>query len=206
MGERSTAPPFLTSALNRSGQLEAPTALPPGNSPGTHFMGGWADPRTGLDVMEKRKNLLDKAAVSHDNMCVNILHTKCQGWQDCACYCVSIVIFVISVSHLMTNKPISCILSKTSRNLLCFVNWLPRRTLLSEVCSGGFGKLWQWKMIWHLEIIQHCIEIALMFNFSFLVSDVILCKPNTISHTWSPHRKPSGVSCNTFQPASASGS
>jgi hypothetical protein len=36
-----------------SGQLHAPAALPPGKSPGTHFIGGWVDPRAGLDDMEK---------------------------------------------------------------------------------------------------------------------------------------------------------
>jgi hypothetical protein len=46
-------------------------------------------------------------------------------------------------------QPISYMLSKTSGNLLRFVNSPSRRTLLSEVCSGGayhdngFGKLWQ---------------------------------------------------------------
>jgi hypothetical protein len=38
-----------------SGQLHAPAALPPGKSPGTHFIGGWVDPRAGLDDMEKWK-------------------------------------------------------------------------------------------------------------------------------------------------------
>jgi hypothetical protein len=41
--------------LEVSGQLHAPAALPPGNSPGTHFIGGRVDPRAGLDDMEKRK-------------------------------------------------------------------------------------------------------------------------------------------------------
>jgi hypothetical protein len=36
-----------------SGQLHAPAALPPG----THFIGGWVDPRDGLDDMEKWKML-----------------------------------------------------------------------------------------------------------------------------------------------------
>jgi hypothetical protein len=36
-----------------SGQLHAPAALPPGKRPGTHFIGGWVDPRAGLDDMEK---------------------------------------------------------------------------------------------------------------------------------------------------------
>jgi hypothetical protein len=38
-----------------SGQLHAPAALPPGKRPGTHFIGGWVDPRAGLDDMEKWK-------------------------------------------------------------------------------------------------------------------------------------------------------
>jgi hypothetical protein len=41
--------------LEVSGQLHAPAALPPGKSPGTHFIGGWVDPTAGLDDMEKWK-------------------------------------------------------------------------------------------------------------------------------------------------------
>jgi hypothetical protein len=36
-----------------SGQLHAPAALPPG----THWIGGWVDPRAGLDDVEKRNHL-----------------------------------------------------------------------------------------------------------------------------------------------------
>jgi hypothetical protein len=35
------------------GQLHAPAALTPGKRPGTHFIGGWVGPRTGLDGCEK---------------------------------------------------------------------------------------------------------------------------------------------------------
>jgi hypothetical protein len=39
-----------------SGQLHAPTALPPGKEPaGTHWIGGWVGPRAVLDVVVKRK-------------------------------------------------------------------------------------------------------------------------------------------------------
>jgi hypothetical protein len=38
-----------------SGQLHAPAALPQKRAPGTHFIGGWVDPRAGLDDMEKWK-------------------------------------------------------------------------------------------------------------------------------------------------------
>jgi hypothetical protein len=45
---------FLTSALVGSGQLHAPTALNPGKrDPGTHWIGGWVDPRAGLGNLEK---------------------------------------------------------------------------------------------------------------------------------------------------------
>jgi hypothetical protein len=40
---------FLTSALVGGGLLHAPAALPGGNSPGTHTIGGLVGPRTGLD-------------------------------------------------------------------------------------------------------------------------------------------------------------
>jgi hypothetical protein len=37
-----------------SGQLQAPDALPPWErAPGIHFIGGWVNPRAGLDDMEK---------------------------------------------------------------------------------------------------------------------------------------------------------
>jgi hypothetical protein len=38
-----------------SGRLHVPAALPPGKSPGTHFIGGWVDPIASLDDMEKWK-------------------------------------------------------------------------------------------------------------------------------------------------------
>jgi hypothetical protein len=34
------------------GQLHALAALPPGKRPGTHCIGGWVGPRTGLDQHE----------------------------------------------------------------------------------------------------------------------------------------------------------
>jgi hypothetical protein len=42
-----------------SGQLHTPAALPPGKQPhGTHWIGGWVGPITGLDDVEKRKFLI----------------------------------------------------------------------------------------------------------------------------------------------------
>jgi len=39
-----------------NGQFHAPAALPPGKvPPGTHWIGGWVGPRTGLDMVLKRK-------------------------------------------------------------------------------------------------------------------------------------------------------
>jgi hypothetical protein len=41
-----------------SGQLHAATALPPWErAPGTHWIGGWVNPRAGLDDVDKRKFL-----------------------------------------------------------------------------------------------------------------------------------------------------
>jgi hypothetical protein len=41
-----------------SGQIQATAALHPGNEPpGTHWIGGWVDPRASLDDVEKRKFL-----------------------------------------------------------------------------------------------------------------------------------------------------
>jgi len=38
--------------MEGSGQLHALTALPPGKAaPGTHWLGGWLDPRAGLDAV-----------------------------------------------------------------------------------------------------------------------------------------------------------
>jgi hypothetical protein len=37
------------------GQLHSPAALPTGNRPGTHCIGGWMGPRSGLDGCEKSR-------------------------------------------------------------------------------------------------------------------------------------------------------
>jgi hypothetical protein len=38
-----------------SGQLHVPDSFTPGErAPGTHWMGGWVGPRTGLDDVEKK--------------------------------------------------------------------------------------------------------------------------------------------------------
>jgi hypothetical protein len=41
-----------------SGQVHAPAALPPAKEPRTHWIGGWVDPRTGVDDVERRQILL----------------------------------------------------------------------------------------------------------------------------------------------------
>jgi hypothetical protein len=42
-----------------SGQIHAPAALPTRvRAPGTRWIGGWVDPRAGLNDMEKRKFLI----------------------------------------------------------------------------------------------------------------------------------------------------
>jgi hypothetical protein len=48
---------FLTSALDGGEwSVHAPTALPPVNGPGTHWIGGWEGPKGSLDtVVVKRK-------------------------------------------------------------------------------------------------------------------------------------------------------
>jgi hypothetical protein len=57
-GRKGIAPPLLTSELEVSGQLHAPTALPPGErAPGTHWIGGWVGPKAGIDAVKKRKIL-----------------------------------------------------------------------------------------------------------------------------------------------------
>jgi hypothetical protein len=38
-----------------SGQHHVPAALPREKAPGTHWIGGWVDPRASLDDVEKRK-------------------------------------------------------------------------------------------------------------------------------------------------------
>jgi hypothetical protein len=40
-----------------SGQFTPRSFYPRGKSPGTHWIGGWVEPRAGLDDMEKRKFL-----------------------------------------------------------------------------------------------------------------------------------------------------
>jgi hypothetical protein len=43
--------------LEVSGQLHAPAALSLESAPGTNWIGGWVDPRAGLDDVEKWKFL-----------------------------------------------------------------------------------------------------------------------------------------------------
>jgi hypothetical protein len=59
MGEWMYNPYFFTSAL-AGGEWSAsrPGRFTPGKEPpGTHWVGGWVDPRAGLDGVEKRKFL-----------------------------------------------------------------------------------------------------------------------------------------------------
>jgi len=44
--------------MDVSGEIHAPAPLPQGESPGTHWIGDWECPRTGLDAVAKRKNLI----------------------------------------------------------------------------------------------------------------------------------------------------
>jgi hypothetical protein len=48
-----TAPPFLTSVMEMSGQLQVAAALPPN----TYRIRGWVGHRVGLDTMENRKHV-----------------------------------------------------------------------------------------------------------------------------------------------------
>jgi hypothetical protein len=49
----------LTLAAGERGQFHIEASLPLGERvPGTHWIGGWVDPRAGFDDMEKRKFLI----------------------------------------------------------------------------------------------------------------------------------------------------
>jgi len=50
-----------------SGQQHAPTALYPWESPGTHFIGGWVDPRDGLDG-RKISSIPDRPAIKKNRI------------------------------------------------------------------------------------------------------------------------------------------
>jgi hypothetical protein len=60
-----------------SGQLHAPAALCPGNKPGTNWIGGRLDPRDGLDVYEKEKNVNIKILT---NIIVTVVLYGCETW------------------------------------------------------------------------------------------------------------------------------
>jgi hypothetical protein len=53
-GNGGIAPQLLTSALDGGGMAGF---IPRGNSPGTHWIGGWVGHRAGLDTVERRKIL-----------------------------------------------------------------------------------------------------------------------------------------------------
>jgi hypothetical protein len=70
-----------------TGQLHAHAALPTGErAPGTHWIGGWVGPRTGLDAMQRRKILpspglelrpLDRPASRYTD-CAIQAHVSCE--------------------------------------------------------------------------------------------------------------------------------
>jgi hypothetical protein len=50
------APPFLTSALGDEWSTLRPDRFTPEDrAPGSHWIGGWMDPRVGLAAVEERK-------------------------------------------------------------------------------------------------------------------------------------------------------
>jgi hypothetical protein len=59
MGSGGVAPPFLTSALvgDEWSDLRPSHFTPGERAHGTHWIGGWEDPSTGLDDVQKRKFL-----------------------------------------------------------------------------------------------------------------------------------------------------
>jgi hypothetical protein len=56
-GSGSIAPLILwpRQYMEVSGQLHAPASLPQERAPGTHWIGGWVDPRAVLDAVVKSK-------------------------------------------------------------------------------------------------------------------------------------------------------
>jgi hypothetical protein len=59
MGSEGIAPAFLTSALDKDEwSASRPGRYTPGErAPGIYWIGGWLDPRAGLNALEKRKSL-----------------------------------------------------------------------------------------------------------------------------------------------------
>jgi hypothetical protein len=63
-----------------SGQLHAPVALTPEDgTPGTHCIGRWVNPRTGLDDMEKRKFLPHRDSNS-DSSVIQLIVSRYTGY------------------------------------------------------------------------------------------------------------------------------
>jgi hypothetical protein len=61
------------------GQIHAPVALPPGNRPGTHCMGGWVGPRDGLDWCGKSRPHRDSILGPSSRpltICLNLVKQK----------------------------------------------------------------------------------------------------------------------------------
>jgi hypothetical protein len=62
-----------------SGQLHAPAALPPGKSPGTHWIAGWMGPRAVLNAVVKRKI---PSSHRESNRRTPIVHPVAQRYTD----------------------------------------------------------------------------------------------------------------------------
>jgi hypothetical protein len=72
-----------------NGQFHAPAALPQGGkASGTHWLGGWVDPRAGLDDMEKLKFLTLPEIETRPSVVQPVAsrYTDCATAVDCAVY------------------------------------------------------------------------------------------------------------------------
>jgi hypothetical protein len=76
---------FLASKLVKaSGQLHAAAPLPPGN--GTHWIGGWVEPRAGLDTANTTATRTLNRPRSNRSQSLHrliqhiIIHTPCENW------------------------------------------------------------------------------------------------------------------------------
>jgi hypothetical protein len=85
-----TAPPFLTSAPDGGERSPSrPCSFTPGERvPGTHWIGGWIGPRSGLDTVEKTKSFTAGNRTS-------AVQSVARRYTDCAIPNLIIIIIII---------------------------------------------------------------------------------------------------------------
>jgi hypothetical protein len=131
LGSASIAPPFLTAAVDGS---EWSASRPCRFTAGTHWIGGWVGPRTGLDVVEKRKSCpcLD----SNPDRPAHSLSLYRLSYPDSSCIIIHVHFMLPSISSRLWLTPWSRV----------FLGNLIVAQLVKKLYDLRFSQRWLWRV------------------------------------------------------------